>query len=114
MKYAPAFPERFGSLADARTFMADFIEAYNRDHHHAGIGLHTVADVHYGHAATVMKQRSAALATARATTPGASPPKTRESRASCRRLKQPPTGRKTQSRLAPVGLKYLENLHGTH
>ncbi|MET7784959.1 hypothetical protein ABZT28_56895, partial [Streptomyces sp. NPDC005388] len=38
-------------------------------HRHTGIGLHTPADVHYGHAATVSQQRSAALAAARATHP---------------------------------------------
>ena len=65
LKYAPVFPERFGSLADARAFMAGFVEAYNHDHRHSGIGLHTPADVHYGHAARVAEQRSAALAAAR-------------------------------------------------
>lgn len=45
------------------------MEAYNHDHQHTGIGLHTPADVHYGHAGTVSEQRSAALATARATHP---------------------------------------------
>ena len=69
LKYAPVFPDRFGSLADARAFMDGFVEVYNHDHHHTGIGLHTPADVHYGHASTVAEQRSAALATARATHP---------------------------------------------
>jgi putative transposase len=65
LKYLPTFPDRFGSLADARAFMDRFTTAYNHDHHHTGIGLHTPADVHYGHAKTVTKQRSAALAAAR-------------------------------------------------
>lgn len=65
LKYAPVFPESFGSLADARAFMDRFVEAYNHDHHHAGIGLHTPADVHYGHARTVNQHRSTALAAAR-------------------------------------------------
>lgn len=69
LKYLPAFPERFGSLADARGFMDRFTTAYNHEHHHSGIGLHTPADVHYGHAKTVAVQRSAALAAARAATP---------------------------------------------
>lgn len=69
MKYAPVFPERFGSIGDARTFMDHFVEAYNHHHHHTGIGLHTPADVHYGHARTVAEQRSAALAAARTTHP---------------------------------------------
>ena len=65
MKYLPTFPERFGSLADARGFMDRFVTAYNHEHHHTGIGLHTPADVHYGHATTVTAQRSAALTAAR-------------------------------------------------
>ena len=65
MKYQPTFPERFGSLPDARAFMDRFVDAYNHEHHHTGIGLHTPADVHYGHAGTVAQQRSAALAGAR-------------------------------------------------
>ena len=69
MKYTPAFPERFGSLAEARVFMARFVQAYNHEHHHTGIGLHTPADVHYGHVHTVAATRSEALATARAAHP---------------------------------------------
>jgi putative transposase len=65
MKYLPAFPERFGCLADARAFMDHFVTAYNHEHHHTGIGLHTPADVHYGLAKTVAQDRSAALAAAR-------------------------------------------------
>jgi putative transposase len=69
MKYTPAFPDRFGSLADARAFMARFVDAYNHEHHHTGIGLHTPADVHYGHHRAVSRTRSAALVAARAAHP---------------------------------------------
>lgn len=69
MKYLPTFPERFSSLAGARAFMDRFLEAYNHQHHHTGIGLHTPADVHYGHAPQVRLQRAAALAAARLTHP---------------------------------------------
>jgi len=65
MKYAPVFPERFGSIGEARGFMDAFATAYNHEHHHTGIGLHTPADVHFGHASDVDTQRSAALAAAR-------------------------------------------------
>jgi hypothetical protein len=65
MKYVPVFPDRFGSIGDARTFMDRFTTAYNHEHHHIGIGLHTPADVHFGHAATVSADRSAALTAAR-------------------------------------------------
>ncbi len=69
MKYLPTFPDRFGSLPDARAFMDQFVQAYNHEHHHTGIGLHTPADVHYGHARTVTVHRSTALAAARAAHP---------------------------------------------
>ena len=65
MKFAPVFPERFGSLADARSFMADFVAGYNHHHHHTGIGLNTPADVHYGHATTKAAERAVVLAAAR-------------------------------------------------
>jgi transposase InsO family protein len=44
-KYHPLFPERFGSLCQAREFMNTFATTYNHEHHHIGIGLHTPADV---------------------------------------------------------------------
>lgn len=48
LKYCPAFPERFGSLADARLFCERFFAYYNNVHRHSGIGLHTPASVHFG------------------------------------------------------------------
>jgi putative transposase len=69
LKYAPVFPERFGSLQDARAFMDEFTQYYNHEHHHTGIGLHTPADVHYGLATAVDERRQTALAAARAATP---------------------------------------------
>ena len=69
LKYAPTFPERFGCLADARGFLADFVQWYNHEHRHTGIGLHTAADVHYGLAAAKATDRFATLAVARAANP---------------------------------------------
>ena len=69
LKYAPVFPERFGSLAHARAFMDEFVQTYNHEHHHTGIGLHTAADVHYGLAAAKDTARSQVLAHARAAHP---------------------------------------------
>ncbi len=69
LKYAPVFPERFGSLHHARAFLDEFVQGYNHEHHHSGIGLHTAADVHYGHAAATTVARSQALAQARAAHP---------------------------------------------
>lgn len=108
LKYAPVFPQRFGSISDARAFMDRFVEAYNHDHHHAGIGLHTPADVHYGHAGTVAAQRSATLVAARRAHPERFST-TEDPRPAHRRLDQPTTGRRPRSRLTPIGLKHLEN-----
>ncbi len=69
LKFAPVFPERFGSLGDARAFMAEFVDGYNHHHRHTGIGLHTPADVHYGLAGAKATERTAALAAARARNP---------------------------------------------
>lgn len=43
MKYVPGFPDRFGSLADARAFCEGLFLAYNHEHRHSGIGMHTSA-----------------------------------------------------------------------
>jgi putative transposase len=69
LKFAPQFPERFGSLPDARAFMDSFVEGYNHTHRHTGIGLNTPADVHYGLAAGKALERTKTLAAARAKRP---------------------------------------------
>nr|WP_235673561.1 IS3 family transposase [Mycolicibacter algericus] len=69
LKYASMFPERFESIHHARYFMDDFVDWYNHQHRHSGIGLHTPADVFYGLAAAKDTQRRAVLAEARARHP---------------------------------------------
>jgi transposase InsO family protein len=69
LKYAPVFPDRFASLADARTFMTDFVTWYNHAHRHSGIGLHTPADVHHGRHHRVRAGREDTLTAARAAHP---------------------------------------------
>jgi putative transposase len=61
LKYCPAFPERFGSIEDARAFCEAFFFYYNHEHRHSGIGYHTPASVHYGTATEVRVQRQATL-----------------------------------------------------
>jgi putative transposase len=61
LKYCPAFPGRFGSIEDARSFCAAFFDYYNHVHRHAGIGLHTPASVHYGTAGEIRAQRAVTL-----------------------------------------------------
>ncbi len=65
MKYLPVFPDRFVSLTHARQFMDEFVHAYNHHHRHTGIGMHTPADVHYGLADAIDRDRDAALDAAR-------------------------------------------------
>lgn len=69
LKYAPVFPDRFASLADARAFMNNFVTWYNHAHRHSGIGLHTPADVHHGRHHTVRANREDTLAAARTAHP---------------------------------------------
>jgi len=69
LKYCPAFPGRFGSIEDARSFCALFFDHYNHVHRHAGIGLHTPASVHYGTASEIRGQRAATLDAAYAANP---------------------------------------------
>ena len=69
LKYAPVFPDRFGSLADARAFCEQFFTYYNHEHRHTGLGLHTPASVHHGTAAEVRAHRAATLTAAYAANP---------------------------------------------
>jgi putative transposase len=69
LKYAPVFPERFGSVHDARMFLDQFVQFYNHEHHHTGIGLHTPADVHFGLTDATTQRRAASLRAARTAHP---------------------------------------------
>jgi putative transposase len=64
LKYRPDFPDRFGSIEDARVFCQRFFRWYNTKHHHSGIGWHHPVDVHYGHAETVRAGRAQVLTAA--------------------------------------------------
>jgi putative transposase len=61
LKYRPDFPERFGSIQDARAFCQDFFPWYNDEHHHTGIGLLTPEVLHYGLADDIIRQRQIVL-----------------------------------------------------
>jgi putative transposase len=61
LKYRPDYPDRFGSVADARRWGRGFFAWYNDQHHHSGLGLLTPAVVHTGRAEVVRQQRQAVL-----------------------------------------------------
>ena len=64
LKYRPEFPDRFGSMEDARRFCLNFFAWYNQQHCHSGIALLTPEVVHYGLAAEVLSQRDRVLSSA--------------------------------------------------
>jgi putative transposase len=61
MKYRSEFPERFGSIQDARAFCQTFFPWYNVEHYHSGLGLLTPEDVHYGRAPQIIEGRREVL-----------------------------------------------------
>ena len=69
VKYDPEFPDRFGSIEDARAFCAPFFGWYNDEHRHSGIGYLTPATVHFQRADAVVEARRRVLAAAYAARP---------------------------------------------
>ena len=69
LKYRPDFPDRFGSIEDARMFCDRFFTWYAHEHRHSGLGLHTPADVHYGRALAIREARGHVLDAAYQATP---------------------------------------------
>ena len=64
LKYRPEFPDRFGSIQDARSICRLLLDWYNNVHRHSGIGLMTPTTVHYGRAPAVYDARSKVLQSA--------------------------------------------------
>ncbi len=62
LKYQPEFPERFGSLEDARAFLQAYFDWYNNVHCHSGIGLVTPAQRHHGMDKVVYEKRQEVMA----------------------------------------------------
>jgi putative transposase len=61
MKYGSTYPDRFADLAAARNWIADFVEWYNFEHRHSGIGLLPPMVVHLGQASAVVAARQQTL-----------------------------------------------------
>jgi putative transposase len=68
-KYRPGFPERSGSIEEARSFCRPFFDWHNHRHRHFGIGLMPPAAVHYGQAGAPRAHRARVLAVAYAANP---------------------------------------------
>jgi putative transposase len=61
LKYRPGFPDRFGSIQDAKRYCRTFFKWYNTVHKHSGIAMLTPQDVHYQQAAQVLGNRQLTL-----------------------------------------------------
>nr|WP_308114701.1 IS3 family transposase [Streptomyces sp. ISL-12] len=61
LKYRHDYPERFGSIEDAKAWCTRFFHWYNEEHRHSGIGLHTPYDVHFGLAEQLREMRADVL-----------------------------------------------------
>ena len=61
MKYRPDYPDRFGSMEDARAWARRFFAWYNEEHHHTALGLMPPSVVHYGQGETVRAARGVVL-----------------------------------------------------
>jgi putative transposase len=69
LKYQPEFPKKFETIEQARDFCRRFFSWYNQDHHHAGIGLMTPDQIHFGQAEAVYAARQETLDAAFQKTP---------------------------------------------
>lgn len=65
-KYRPAYPDRgFASLAEARTWMQQFVQGYNQEHRHSGIQFVTPEQRHQGHDGAILANRQTVYEQAR-------------------------------------------------
>lgn len=69
LKYRPDFPERFGSIQDARALCQRFFPWYNTQHRHSALGLLTPVTVHSGRTQEVLAARRQVLLQAYAAHP---------------------------------------------
>jgi putative transposase len=61
LKYRPDFPDRFGSLEDAKSFCRSFFHWYNNEHHHGGIAMLTPSSVHDGSSGSILQASAVTL-----------------------------------------------------
>jgi len=64
LKYRPDFPDRFGSIEDARGFCGDFFPWYNGEHKHSGISFLPPESVHYGRQSEILAKRDLTMQSA--------------------------------------------------
>jgi transposase InsO family protein len=65
VKYRPGYPEAFKNMEDANVWMRDFIQWYNNEHRHSGIGFVTPMQKRRGEDVEIMEMRKATYFAAR-------------------------------------------------
>jgi putative transposase len=68
-KYAPGYPDRFGSYEDGLMWCRAFFPWYNQEHRHSGIKYLTPASVHEGRGQAILTQRHHSMMAAYAARP---------------------------------------------
>ena len=68
-KFHPGYPGRFASIDHARLWFADFVDWYNTEHRHSGIGYVTPSQRHAGLDIELFAKRNRTIAIARAFKP---------------------------------------------
>ena len=61
VKYRHDYPDRFYSLQEVRSWMAPFVDWYNREHYHSGVGYQHPATLHGGEALEIVQARQQTL-----------------------------------------------------
>jgi putative transposase len=61
LKYHHSFPNKFGCIEDAQTFLQNFFDWYNRQHKHSGIGYVSPESIHTGQAHIIRDKRCSVL-----------------------------------------------------
>jgi putative transposase len=69
LKYSVGYPDRFKSIGHARTWYADFVDWYNTEHMHSGIGYVTPRQRRTGEADAIYERRNKTIAEARSRSP---------------------------------------------
>lgn len=57
LKYSVKYPERFNTVEDANLWMTDFVDWYNNEHLHSGIGYVTPSNRHEGKDKAIFEAR---------------------------------------------------------
>jgi transposase InsO family protein len=69
LKYTAGFPKYFTDLSHSRSWMADFVNWYNNEHRHSGIGYVTPDQRHTGVSKIIMQKRNETIMNAYAVNP---------------------------------------------